>query len=79
ECVRLQRPTREIELILKPISVVEAGVLGAEPLRFYIVGGVQFFAHMGGTTTPPMCALCIVKFIIVLAKSLLYQGFNIYL
>jgi hypothetical protein len=60
-CVRLQRPTREIELILKPISVGEAGVLGAEPLRFYMVRGVRFFAHMGGTTTPPMCALCIVK------------------
>lgn len=58
ECVRLQRPTREIELILKPISVGEAGVLGAEPLRFYMVRGVRFFAHMGGYYDTPPCVHC---------------------
>lgn len=61
ECVRLQRPTREIELILKTISVGEAGVLGAEPLRFYGVGVCEFCTHGGVLRHPPMCALCIVK------------------
>ncbi|PTK29358.1 hypothetical protein BUZ47_10355 [Staphylococcus hominis] len=61
ECVRLQRPTREIELILKTISVGEAGVLGAEPLRFYGFGVCEFCTHGGVLRHPPMCALCIVK------------------
>ena len=52
-CVRLQRPTREIELILKTISVGEAGVLGAEPLRFYGVAVCEFFTHGGYYDTPP--------------------------
>lgn len=57
ECVRLQRPTREIELILKPISVVEVGVLGAEPLRFYEFRGVRFL-HTWGVLRHPPCVHC---------------------
>lgn len=58
ECVRLQRPTREIELILKTISVGEAGVLGAEPLRFYGFGVCEFCTHGGVLRHPPH--VCIV-------------------
>jgi hypothetical protein len=68
-CVRLQRPTREIELILKTISVGEAGVLGAEPLRFYGVGVCEFFTHGGYYDTPHVCIVHCEKKILISWKS----------